>query len=294
MRIERLCRGVCASIVAMGLIGSASLACGEQITIAGSTTVKPIIDKGTVEYQKIHTEAQFAVGAGGSGQGVKLAGGGGVQIGMASRALKKEEAAAYPDLVATKIGLDGIAIIVNGSNPIKQITAQQVKDVFAGKITNWKDLGGSDAPIELITANEKHGTFDGFREHFGLEFKVAGDKISFKKKGDSAASTVAASSVDGNKPMLAVVVTQPNAIGYASLGAAADMAAKGAPVKLLDLDGVTATEANVLKGTYSLQRGLFLLTKGAPKGAAAEFIAYMTGKDGQGLVRSLGFIITGQ
>ena len=232
--------------------------------MTGSTTVKPVVDKAVPEYQKTHADIQFAVGAGGTGQGVKLAGGGEVQIGMASATLKQEEKATFPDLVAKKIGLDGIAIVVHGDNPVKHITTQQVKDLFTGKISNWK-LGGNDAPIELISANEKHGTFDGFREHFGLEFKADANTIHFRNKGEAAYAAIGAVSVDGNKVVLAAIVTQPNGLGYASLGTAAEMAAEGAPVKMLDLDGVTPSEANVLNGTYSLQRGLFLLTKGAPK-----------------------------
>ena len=259
-----LCLGIA---VAVGFAGTVNLVSAEQITVAGSTTVKPIVDKAVLEYQKTHADIQFAVGAGGTGQGVKLAGGGEVQIGMASRTLKPEEKAAFPDLVAKKIGLDGIALVVHGENPVKQITTQQAKDVFTGKITNWKELGGNDAPIELISPNEKHGTFDGFREHFGLEFKSDGSTVHFKNKGDAAFSTTGAAAVDGNKPALAAVVMQPNGLGYVSLGAAAEISAKGAPVKMLDLDLVTPSEANVLNGKYCATAGIVPVDQGVRRRA---------------------------
>ena len=127
------------------VIGAASLQAGEQIAIAGSTTVKPIVDQAVKVFGNNRADAEFVVGAGGSGQGVKLVGGGNIQIGMASRNLKDDEKAAYPDLVPTKIGLDGIVFVVNSQNPLKALTRSQAKDVFTGKINNWKELGGSDA-----------------------------------------------------------------------------------------------------------------------------------------------------
>jgi phosphate transport system substrate-binding protein len=267
-----------------------------QLNIAGSTTVKPIVDKAAEAYQKLHPETQFAVGAGGSGQGIKLAGSGEVQIGMSSRDLKSEEKTQYPNLNSVKIGLDGIAIVVNAANPVKQITAQQVVDVYTGKITNWKDLGGQDAPITLISVNKKHGTLDGFAENFKLETKCDGNEAGvpmyFKTKGTGDYSATSATTVDGNKSVLAAIVTQPNAIAFASLGAVQVLAAKGAAVKALDLDGVTATEANVVDGKYTFQRTLYVLTNGAPTGDIDSFVKFLTSNEGQAIVKSLDFIVT--
>ena len=184
----------------------------------------------------------------------------------------------------------GSSFVVNAGNPVKEITTQQVHDIYLGIIVNWKELGGQDAPIVPISITQIHGTFDGFIEHFKLEAKPDGKKIYFKNKGESEFAKTSFQTVDGNKEALAAVLSQPNGIAFASLGAAATLAAKGAPVKLLNLDGVTPTEANVLSGTYLFQRPLFLLTKGAPKGSVENFISFMTGPDGQKIVKDLDFI----
>jgi phosphate transport system substrate-binding protein len=273
-----------------------NVAQGEQITAAGSTTVKPIVDKAAAEYQKGHPETQFAVGAGGSGQGVTLAGKGEVQIGMSSRSLKTEEKSQYPDLTPVKLGLDGIAIVVHGNNPVKQITSQQVVDIYTGKVTNWKDIGGSDAAIVLISMNRKHATLDGFLEHFKLEAKSegndAGPPIFFKLKGVPEYSAVSSRTLDGSKAALAAILTQPNGIAFASLGTTQALVTKGSPVKMLDLDGVTPSEANVVNGTYAFQRSLYVFTKGAPKGEVESFIKFLTGSEGQTIVKSLDYIVT--
>jgi phosphate transport system substrate-binding protein len=274
----------------------ANVAFGDQISVAGSTTVKPIIDKAAEEYQKSHPGTQFAVGAGGSGQGIALAGKGEVQIGMSSRPLKDKEESEYPNLTSVKLGLDGIAIVVHGDNPVKQITTQQVVDIYTGKITNWKELGGQDAAIVLISLNRKHGTFDGFAEHFKLEANSegadAGPPVFFKTKEAAEFPKTGARTVDGNKAALAAVLTQPNGIAFASFGSTQALAAKGSPIKMLDLDGVAPTEANVVDGKYSFQRSLFVLTNGAPTGEVENFIKFLTSKEGQTIVNSLDYIST--
>jgi len=274
--------------------GAAALQAGEQIKIAGSTTVKPIVDQAVKAFGKTHADAEFVVGAGGSGQGIKLVGAGEVQIGMSSRNLKDNEKVEYPDLVPTKIGVDGIVFVVHGQNPVKALSTGQAKDIFTGKITNWKQVGGSDAPIVLVTTNKKHGTFDGFIEHFGLAGQENPDKTYFfKTKEAKDYPPVSAASVDGNKNALAAVVSDPNCLSYASFGAAKSMAAKGAPLKLLDLDGVPPTEKTIVDGTYKFRRALLVITKGPAQGSAKAFIEFLSGPEGQALVRALDFIAEG-
>jgi phosphate transport system substrate-binding protein len=263
---------------------------GEKISIAGSSTVKPVVEKAVKSFKTQHPDVDFVVGGGGSGHGVKSAGKGEVQIGMASRNIKDKETAQFPDLKPVKIGIDGIAIVVNKKNPINSITSDQVRDIFTGKITNWKDLGGEDAPIALISTNSHHGTFDAFCKGFELSGSESGRTLSFAPKGGGPSGDVTAKAVDGNKAVLAGIMTQPTGISYASLGAALSMAAKGAPIKVLSLDGVAANEQSVVSGAYPVQRSLLLITNGDPEGPAAEFIEWMTGSDGQQIVKELEFI----
>lgn len=261
----------------------------QQITIAGSSTVKPVVDEAVKLYGKSHPDLKFVVGAGGSGQGIKAVAKGEVQIGMSSRDLRDAEKAESPDLVATRIGLDGIALVVHKNNAVKSITTQQVVDVFTGKIKNWKELGGADADIVLVAPNSKHGTYEAFVEHFKMEGKDEGGTICFKPKGSDTTGP-AVKSVDGNNAALAAVMTQPHALAFASLGTAAGLVARGSPIRLLDLDGVAGTEENVLSGSYKLQRPLLVLTKGEPTGPVKAFIDFLTGAEGQQIVKTLGFI----
>ena len=148
------------------------------------------------------------MGGGGSSNGIKLAGEGQVQIGMASRDLKTNEKTVYPGLTAVRIGTDGIVLVVNADNPVEMLTTRQVRDIFTGKIKNWKEVGGKDEPISLVTTNKKHGTFDGFVDHFGLDGREdTNGTVSFKEKSATNYSSAAASAVDGNTNVLATVKT---------------------------------------------------------------------------------------
>ena len=283
MRSPLSVRCLLAGSIVLGVLASASAG---EVTIAGSSTVKPIIDKATKEFAGSHPDTKFVVGGGGSGHGVKAAAGGDVAIGMASRAMKDSERSSYPNVKPVKIAVDGIGIIVHKKNGVGDLSTDQVRDIFSGRITNWKDVGGDDAPIVLISANSHHGTFDVFAKHFGFDAIEDAGMITFAEGGSSAK----AKAVDGNMKSLAGVMTKPNAISYASLGAALTLAGKGAPVKILDLDGVSADLNNVVDGQYKLQRALFLLTDGEPSGEVGEFLEFMVDGPGQQLIESEGYI----
>ena len=117
--------------------------------------------------------------------------------------------------------------------------------------------------------------------------------FSFKAKEAKEFTAATAAAVDGNNLALAAIVSDPNGLSYASFGAAKSMADKGAPVKLLDLDGVQPTQANIVAGTYAFRRVLLVITKGPAVGSVKQFIEFLSGKEGQGIVQSLGFISEG-
>lgn len=237
----------------------------EKITTAGSSTVRPIVDKAAKAFKNTHPDVYFVIGGGGSSHGVKAAGTGEVNIGQASRNIKDKEMKAYPDLVPFKIGLDGIAVIINSSNPINAITKQQIQDIYTGKVTNWKEVGGSDAPIILISKEEGRSTLELFLKYFGLEAKEIGSGheavMVHKIKGDKEFASATARLIGPNNEAIANVSTKPNAIAYVSVGTAQEIAKKGARIKLLELDGVPATIENVGNETYPLRRPLHILTK---------------------------------
>jgi phosphate transport system substrate-binding protein len=285
-----------ACVLALGIASSMAVSAADQITVAGSTTVKPIVEAATQQFKKMNPGVEIAVGGGGSGQGIQLVSKGTVNIGMSSRPLKADEQAG--DLVEYRIGLDGVALITNSRNPVTKVTKVQVQAIYSGQTTNWKDLGGASAPIVLYTLNSKHGTHEVFMEYFGLETKEDGEGAALvaahRKKGDEAYSRVTAKALDDARQMVAAILTNPNAIGYVSIGIAASTKDKGAPIRLLELDGVAANEANVLSAAYKLSRPLLLLTKGEAKGRAQDFINFLSGAEGQAIVKQMDYIPAGK
>ena len=122
-----------------------------KLDIAGSTTVAPIVEEAARRFSRLYPGFKISVAAIGSGPGVKAVGGGEVDIGMASRDLKREEFERWPDLKPFRIAVDSIAVVVHPSNPVDGLTLEQVARIFAGEITSWREVGGPDEPIHVIT-----------------------------------------------------------------------------------------------------------------------------------------------
>ncbi len=284
---------VLASVLVLGTMVAG--AADDRVTVAGSSTVRPVVEKAAQVFKKTHAGTQFAIGGGGSSHGVKAAASGEVVIGMASRDLKDKEQAEWKTLVPVKIGMDGIAVIVNAKAPITKITKQQVQDIFTGTISNWKELGGEDAEIILISKEEGRSTLDLFLKYFDLEAEevVQGGKATgmvHRKKGTEEYSIVKARLIGPNREALAAVSLKKHAIAYVSIGTAQEVARKGGRIKILDLDGVAATVGNVANQSYPLRRPLNVITNGPAQGVAKEFIGFLTGDQGQTIVTDLEFI----
>jgi len=241
-----------------------------KLDIAGSTTVAPIVEEAARRFSRLYPGFKISVAAIGSGPGVKAVGGGEVDIGMASRDLKEEEFERWPDLKPFRIAVDSIAIVVHPSNPVDGLTLEQVAGIFAGEITSWREVGGPDKPIHVITREKGSGTRDCF-EHAVM--KPFGKEISAK-----------AMVQQGNPRVRAAVANDPLSIGYISLGFVDET------VKPLKIDGVEPKIENVLKGTYPIKRNLYVITKGDPDPAELMFIGYLLSAEGQKIVEELGYI----
>jgi len=266
----------------------------DRILIAGSTTVKPVVDQGISLFKKLHPEVDAVVGAGGSGPGIQLVDTRAVSIGMVSRPLEAQEREQFPDLVTYTIGLDGVAIVANDANPVRKLSTQQIQDIYTGKITNWKEVGGSNREIVLITLNHRHGTSEVFADYFGLEAKERGVginlKATFRKEGEAEYSSANAKVIEDHRQVLAQIITTPNAIGYVSIGQALQVIQSGAHLRLLRLDDVEPTVANVQSGVYRFSRPLMLVTKGEAQGSVRELINFFSGPEGQAIVTQLNYI----
>ncbi len=240
-----------------------------KLEISGSTSMQELVEKLGEAFMAKNAGVTVNVQGGGSSVGVQNVIDGLSDIGDASRALKDEEKA---ELTEHVIAQDGVAIIVNPANTgVTGLTAAQVADIFSGKVTNWKDVGGKDADIIVITREASSGTREAFVKLFGLE------------STDTAGNTVVnitdkALECNDNGSMMTNVSGKEAAIGYCSLGSLNDT------VTALKIDGVEATAENVKSDTYKYWRPFVMATKGDGSELAQAFLDFVYGPDGQAVV----------
>ncbi|MBN1875992.1 MAG: phosphate ABC transporter substrate-binding protein [Anaerolineae bacterium] len=240
-----------------------------QISVAGSTTVQPLAEKLAEVYIAANPDMKVDVAGGGSSAGVKAAGDGTADIGAASREVKDSEKETYPDIAIFVIARDGIAIVVHPEVPVDELTTDQVRDIFAGAITNWSEVGGENQPITVISREEGSGTRGAFEEMVMGEEAVITDKAIFQ---------------DSNGKVRTAVASTPNSIAYLSFGYLDDS------VVAVAIDGVEATEANALNGIYPIVRPLNMITKGEPAGVVKAWIDWILSEEGQAIVKDQGYI----
>lgn len=218
--------------------GNADTKAPVTISISGSTSVGPLMEKIQEVYEKENTNVTLEIQQPGSGTGIKNAIEGVVEIGMSSRELKDNEEVA--GIEATIVAYDGIALMVHPNNPVKDITLDQVKEIYTGKITNWKDLGGKDAPIVVVSREEGSGTRDAFQ-----------DIVGYKSEELIKDATIS----DGSGAVKAAVVGNENAIGFASFEYL------DGSVAALKVGGAEPTAENVKAAAYKISRPFILVTK---------------------------------
>ena len=237
------------------------------VSTDGSTSMEKVIGALSESYMAANKDVTVNYNPTGSGAGITAVQEGTCDIGLSSRALKDEEKAA--GLKETVLAYDGIAIIVHPDNPVSDLSIEQIAKLYTGEITNWKDVGGSDAEVVLIGREAASGTRDGFESITGTK-----DKCQYRQELTSTGDVITA------------VSQNPDAIGYASLAAIKDS------VKALSVDGVTPSEATVKDGSYPVQRPFVLVTvEGKALSAAAQsFFGYATSADAADIIAKAGAV----
>jgi phosphate transport system substrate-binding protein len=237
---------------------------GTSLTVAGSTAFQPFAEKLAEQFMASRPDVRITVQGGGSAVGLQSARSGAAQIGMADLPELPPEAR---DLVGTIVARDGIALIVNPANSTVNLTTEQIRGVFSGQIANWKDLGGADGPVRVVSREAGSGT-----------------RASFEKIVGSVRMTPNAIVQDSNGTIRETVANDPNAVGYLSHGLLNEK------VKALAVDGTDCTEAEILADRYRLVRPVFLVTKGPPSGSMKDFIDYVLSPEGQTTIRNNGLL----
>ncbi|MBP7120794.1 MAG: phosphate ABC transporter substrate-binding protein [Methanolinea sp.] len=264
------------SLVAAGCTDSTPTTSSTQdrasIKVTGSTTVLPIAQKAADAYMATHANADIQVTGGGSSVGVQAAGEKTADIGMSSRDVKPDEMKKYPELVVTTIGKDGVALIINPGNTVTSLSTAQIKGIYNGNFTNWKEVGGADRAIVVVGRDSASGT----REFF----------TSSVMGGQNYVPTMLEKNSNG--AVQQTISQTPGAIGYVGLGFI-DESVKAIKVNTGSVE-VEPTVQNVLSGKYPLSRSLYLLTSGQPSGLAKEYLDYILSPEGQGLLTEEGFV----
>ena len=263
---------LCAVVMALSLFAGCgqkaddnnTAAAGGTVATDGSTSMGKVIGALGESFMEANSGTTFTYNPTGSGSGIQAVSEGRCDIGLSSRALKDDEKTS--GLKETTLALDGIAIIVNPQNPVQDLTLEQI---YTGEITNWKDVGGSDAEIVRIGREAGSGTRDGFESITDTK-----DACQYRQELTSTGDVIA------------TVSQNPNAIGYASLAAIKDS------VKALTVNGVAPTEATVKDGTYLVQRPFVLVTKegAALSETAQKFFDFATSADAASIISAAGAV----
>jgi phosphate transport system substrate-binding protein len=255
----------------------------QTIENKGSDTLVNLALAWAEAYMEMHPEVRLSVTGGGSGTGIAAMINGTVDIANASRAMKAEEIAAAEangiTPVEFTVARDAIAVVVHPSNPVDQLTLQQISDIYTRKITNWRELGGEDRPIVLLSRESNSGTYVYFLENVVRQ----GDK---KSELLFSPDTLLMPSSEG---ISAEVRQNPNAIGYDGLGYVTPDQKMLAVARDASGGYVQPAVATVNDGSYPISRPLFMYTAGEPTGLIAEYLEWVF-TDGQALVSELGFV----
>lgn len=252
---------------------TAAVKAEDKIVVDGSTTVGPIAKAWAEYYMKGHEGVNLTVSESGSGNGAKSLINKACDVASMSRPMKDKELQAAKeagvDAVAHIIAMDGLAVIVHPANPVAGLTVEQVRDIYTGKIRNWKELGGADAEIVVVSRDTNSGTYEAFEELVMNSEKIAGT----------------AEYVGSNGAVRQRVMTTQAAVGYAGLAFLEG-------VKPLKINGVEASVETVQEKKYPVARPLYLYTNGTPAEGShlAKYVYLYESKDGNRIVEDLGYV----
>lgn len=268
-------KSVIGAVALLGALTMTPAVAKETISAVGSSSVTPLMEVFSEAYMASNSNVFIEVQGPGSSAGVRAAKAGTANLGMSSRNLKESEK--DPALKELAVALDGIAVVVNPANKINGLTAEQVKAIYKGEVSNWSQVGGENKPIVTVTRDTASGTRGAFEEIMDLKMKIKDIEVSAISQRAQVAS--------GNGSLKTQIASNPYAIGYISLGTIDDT------VNAVDIDGVEASVENVKNGSYKVARPFLVLYKDSNTSAETKkFLDWMQAADAQSLVTKSGYI----
>lgn len=265
--------------------GAAGGEAGRAIQNKGSDTMVNLALAWAEAYRQVAPEVAIAVTGGGSGTGIAALVNGTVDIANASRQMKEAEIEAARangiEPVEHTVAIDALAVVVHPDNPVDRLSIDQLADIFTGRVTNWKEVGGNDAPIVLVSRETNSGTHVYFLEEV-------------VRKGDAESEDIFAPQtllMPSSVGITSEIRRNPNAIGYDGLGYVDPQHEKLIAVaKTAEGPFVVPSVATGADGSYPISRGLYMVTAGEPQGAIASYMQWIEGPEGQKIVADLGFV----
>jgi len=246
----------------------------KEINISGSTSVARVMDVLAEEYNKTHPDDYVAVQGIGSSAGITMVNKGVAEIGMSSRYLTESEKG--EDLNVYPIAYDGLAVVVNRTNSVENLSQQQLFDIYKGKIKNWKEVGGADQPIAVVTREASSGSRYSFESLLGLT-KIVNDRLV----SDISLNNLV---VNSNSMVKTIVNHNTRAIGFISVGSV------DRSIKAIQLDGIDPTSTNISNHKYKLARPFLVLYKvDKISDAGKGFIAFLRSEQGQKAIADYGY-----
>jgi phosphate transport system substrate-binding protein len=264
---KKMAIGFCLALLPVGAM-AADLS--GQLVISGSDTVEPLIIDMAKGFMNANRGVKVVVRGGGSGKGISDTRSGGASIGMVSRALTSQESV---DLRAYTIAYDGICFVTSKKNTVQSLTPGQLEGIFLGKITNWKDVGGANLPINAVV-----------RDRLSSSNKVVAEFLGVRD------SDLKGTVVNDADVAMRTASTDPKALVYVSSGEAFHDKLSGLPINILSISGKKASLKTIAQNSYPLTRPLSLITKGEPSPLAMAFISYCQSRAAVATIRTHNFV----
>lgn len=253
----------------------------QYLTIKGSDTMVHLVSAWAEAFMNANLDVEISVTGGGSGTGIAALINGTTDICAASRAIndREMELATTQNLIPAQftVAIDGIAVVVHPENPVKELSLNQLRDIFTGRLQNWSEVGGVDGQVLVFSRESSSGTYVFFQEH-------AMDKQDY---------TPLARLLPGTSALVQAVASDRFNIGYVGLGYVEEAAGKVRALRIRgseQLPAVVPSVATVLDNSYPLARPLYIYTSGTPRGTAKKFIDFCLSGQGQGIVRTSGYV----